>query len=102
MLFCGSKQVRKTETTQAAFEAVLKRRYEQYAAFLNERSVNEKIDHSHYTHKHLRTAIQQPETVYTIVVCLRTSFRFGHPEYGQSAERTIQRHEACVNGVIRA
>ena len=45
-----------TETTQAAFEAALKRWYEQYAAFLNERSVNEKTGHSHYTHKHLRTA----------------------------------------------
>ena len=38
-----------TETTQAAFEAALKRWYEQYAAFLNERSVNEKTGHSHYT-----------------------------------------------------
>ena len=45
-----------TETTQAAFEAALKRWYEQYAAFLNERSVNEKTGHSHYTHKRLRTA----------------------------------------------
>ena len=44
------------ETTQAAFEAALKRWYEQYAAFLNERSVNEKTGHSHYTHKRLRTA----------------------------------------------
>ena len=39
-----------TETTQAAFEAALKHWYEQYAAFLNERSVNEETDHSHYTH----------------------------------------------------
>ena len=45
-----------TETTQAAFEAALKRWYEQYAAFLNERSVNEKTGCSHYTHKRLRTA----------------------------------------------
>ena len=45
-----------TETTQAEFEAALKRWYEQYAAFLNERSVNEKTVHSHYTHKRLRTA----------------------------------------------
>ena len=34
------------ESTQAAFEAALKRWYEQYAAFLNERSVNEKTGHS--------------------------------------------------------
>ena len=45
-----------TENTQAAFESALKRWYEQYAAFLNERSVNEKTGHSHYTHKRLRTA----------------------------------------------
>ena len=45
-----------TESTQAAFEAALKRWYEQYAAFLNERSVNEKTGHSHYTHKRLRAA----------------------------------------------
>ena len=45
-----------TETTQVASEAALKRWYEQYAAFLNERSVNEKIGHSHYTHKRLRAA----------------------------------------------
>ena len=45
-----------TESTQAAFEAALKRWYEQYAAFLNERSVNEKTSHSHYTHKRLRAA----------------------------------------------
>ena len=45
-----------TETTQAEFEAALKRWYEQYAAFLNERSVNEKTGHSHYTHKRLRAA----------------------------------------------
>ena len=46
-----------TETTQAAFEAALARWYEQvYAAFLNERSVNETTGHSHYTHKRLRTA----------------------------------------------
>ena len=45
-----------TETTQAAFEAALKRWYEQYAAFLNERSVNEETGRSHYTHKRLRTA----------------------------------------------
>ena len=45
-----------TETTQAAFEAALKRWHEQYAAFLNERSVNEKTGHSHYTHKCLRAA----------------------------------------------
>ncbi len=45
-----------TETTQAAFEAALKRWYEQYAAFLNERSVNEKTGRSHYTHKRLRAA----------------------------------------------
>ena len=45
-----------TKTTQAAFEAALKRWYEQYAAFLNERSVNEKTGHSHYTHKRLRAA----------------------------------------------
>ena len=45
-----------TENTQAAFEAALKRWYEQYAAFLNERSVNEKTDRSHYTHKRLRAA----------------------------------------------
>ena len=45
-----------TETTQAAFEAALKRWYEQYAAFLNKRSVNEKTGHSHYTHKRLRAA----------------------------------------------
>ena len=45
-----------TETTQAAFEAALKRWYEQYVAFLNERSVNEKTGHSHYTHKRLRAA----------------------------------------------
>ena len=45
-----------TESTQAAFEAALKRWYEQYAAFLNERSVNEKTSRSHYTHKRLRTA----------------------------------------------
>ena len=45
-----------TENTQAAFEAALKRWYEQYAAFLNERSVNEKTGHSHYTHKRLRAA----------------------------------------------
>ena len=38
-----------TETTQAAFEAALKRWYEQYAAFLNERSVNEKTA-THTTH----------------------------------------------------
>ena len=44
------------ETTQAAFEAALKCWYEQYAAFLNERSVNEKTGHSHYTHKRLRAA----------------------------------------------
>ena len=44
------------ETIQAAFEATLKRWYEQYAAFLNECSVNEKTGHSHYTHKRLRTA----------------------------------------------
>ena len=31
-----------TEDTQAAFESALKRWYVQYAAFLNERSVNEK------------------------------------------------------------
>ena len=45
-----------TETTQAAFEAALKRWYEQYAAFLNKRSVNEETGHSHYTHKRLRAA----------------------------------------------
>ena len=45
-----------TESTQAAFEAALKCWYEQYAAFLNERSVNEKTGHSHYTHKRLRAA----------------------------------------------
>ena len=45
-----------TETTQAAFEAALKRWYEQYAAFLNERSVNEETGHSHYKHKRLHTA----------------------------------------------
>ena len=45
-----------TENTQAAFEAALKRWYEQYAAFLNERSVNKKTGHPHYTHKRLRTA----------------------------------------------
>ena len=45
-----------TENTQAAFESALKRWYEQYAAFLNERSVNEKTGHSHYTHKRLRAA----------------------------------------------
>ena len=45
-----------TKITQAEFEAALKRWYEQYAAFLNERSVNEKTGHSHYTHKRLRTA----------------------------------------------
>ena len=45
-----------TETTQAAFEAALKRWYEQYAAFLNERSVNEETGQSHYTHKRLRAA----------------------------------------------
>ena len=45
-----------TESTQAAFEAALKRWYEQYAAFLNERSVNEETGRSHYTHKRLRTA----------------------------------------------
>ena len=39
-----------------ADEAALKRWYEQYAAFLNERSVNEKTGHSHYTHKRLRAA----------------------------------------------
>ena len=44
------------ESTQAAFEAALKRWYEQYAVFLNERSVNEKTGHSHYTHKRLRAA----------------------------------------------
>ena len=44
------------ESTQAAFEAALKRWYEQYAAFLNERSVNEKTGLSHYTHKRLRAA----------------------------------------------
>ena len=44
------------ESTQAAFEAALKRWYEQYAAFLNERSVNEETGHSHYTHKRLRAA----------------------------------------------
>ena len=42
--------------TQAAFEAALARWYEQYAAFLNERSVNEETGHSHYTHKRLRAA----------------------------------------------
>ena len=45
-----------TETTQAAFEAALKRWYEQYAAFLNERSVNEETGCSHYTYKRLRAA----------------------------------------------
>ena len=45
-----------TESTQAAFEAALARWYEQYAAFLNERSVNEETGHSHYTHKRLRAA----------------------------------------------
>ncbi|MFC0035580.1 transposase [Cardiobacterium valvarum] len=45
-----------TETTQAAFEAALKCWYEQYAAFLNERSVNEKTGHSRYTHRRLRAA----------------------------------------------
>ena len=45
-----------TENTQAAFEAALKRWYEQYATFLNERSVNEETGRSHYTHKRLRTA----------------------------------------------
>ena len=45
-----------TETTRAAFEAALKRWYEQYAAFLNERSVNEETGHSHYTYKRLRAA----------------------------------------------
>ena len=45
-----------TESTRAAFEAALKRWYEQYAAFLNERSVNEETGRSHYTHKRLRTA----------------------------------------------
>ena len=44
------------ETTQAAFEAALKRWYEQYAAFLNERSVNEETGQSHYTHKCLCAA----------------------------------------------
>lgn len=44
-----------TETAQAAFEAALARWYE-YAAFLNERSVNEETGHSHYTHKRLRAA----------------------------------------------
>ena len=44
------------ESTQAAFEAALKRWYEQYAAFLNERSVNEETGHSHYKHKRLHTA----------------------------------------------
>ena len=45
-----------TESTQAAFEAALKRWYEQYAAFLNKRSMNGKTGHSLYTHKRLRTA----------------------------------------------
>ena len=45
-----------TETTQAAFEEALKGWYEQYAAFLNERSVNEETGCSHYTHKRLRAA----------------------------------------------
>ena len=45
-----------TETTQTAFEAALKRWYEQYAAFLNERSVNEETGQSHYTHKCLCAA----------------------------------------------
>ena len=45
-----------TENTQAAFESALKRWYEQYAVFLNERSVNEKTGRSHYTHKRLRAA----------------------------------------------
>ena len=45
-----------TETTQAEFEAARKRWYEQYDAVLNERSVNEKTGHSHYTHKRLRAA----------------------------------------------
>ena len=45
-----------TETTQTAFEAALARWYEQYAAFLNERSVNEETGHSHDTHKRLRAA----------------------------------------------
>ena len=44
------------ENTQAAFEEALKGWYEQYAAFLNERSVNEKTGRSHYTHKRLRAA----------------------------------------------
>ena len=44
------------DTTQAAFKAALARWYEQYAAFLNERSVNEETGHSHYTHKRLRAA----------------------------------------------
>ena len=45
-----------TENTQAAFEEALKGWYEQYAAFLNERSVNEETGCSHYTHKRLRAA----------------------------------------------
>ena len=45
-----------TESTQAAFEAALKRWHEQYAAFLNERSMNGKTGHSLYTHRRLRTA----------------------------------------------
>ena len=42
--------------TQAAFEEALKGWQEQYAAFLNERSVNEKTGYTHYTHKRLRAA----------------------------------------------
>ena len=51
-----------TDTSQAVFEEALKGWYEQYAAFLNERSVNEKTGHSHYTHKRLRAAYNSLRT----------------------------------------
>ena len=40
----------------------------EYAAFLNERSVNEETGQSHYTHKAPARCIQQPETASAMVV----------------------------------
>ena len=51
---CSLKTIRR-HLAKAVTKAP-KRWYEQYAAFLNERSVNEKTGHSHYTNKRLRTA----------------------------------------------
>jgi len=84
-----------TETTQAAFEAALKRWHEQYAAFLNERQrARENTPPPLHAYAPAR-CIQQPETASAMVVYLRAFSQPGHPEYDQFAGRQIQRNEAA-------